>query len=259
MTDSLPYRDFYYPLNVFMHILTLEEVDVRYLHYGLFESDHDDIGAAQERSTELLLAHLPPAPARVLEVGVGLGTTLARLVRAGYQAEGLTPDLGQIEMLRARHGERLRVQQARFEDFTTEGDYHAVFFQESSQYIDSKALFERARELTSCVVVLDEFALREARFPGALHNLDEFLMAAAEAGFSIGEQIDVSAKAAPTIDYFLQRLPRFRETLIRDLSLTDQQVDELIDSGKRYRDLYATGTYGYRLLRLERGVRITPA
>ena len=34
----IAYRDFYYPLNVFMHILTHEEGAVRYLHYGLFDA-----------------------------------------------------------------------------------------------------------------------------------------------------------------------------------------------------------------------------
>ena len=67
----IAYRDFYYPLNVFMHILMHEEGAVRYLHYGLFERDDDSIDVAQERSTELLLSRLPPPPARLLDVGVG--------------------------------------------------------------------------------------------------------------------------------------------------------------------------------------------
>src|SRR5205823_5833786 len=96
----IAYRDFYYPLNVFMHILTREEGGVRYLHYGLFEQPDESIDAAQERSTELLLSRLPPPPARLLDVGVGLGTTLARLRELGYDAEGITPDAKQAAMAR---------------------------------------------------------------------------------------------------------------------------------------------------------------
>ena len=66
---SLAYRDFYYPLNVFMHILTHEEGDVPYLHYGLFEHPGQSLAQAQERSTELLLSRLPAPPARLLEAG----------------------------------------------------------------------------------------------------------------------------------------------------------------------------------------------
>ena len=53
--SEAPYRDFYYPLNVFMHILTNEEGSVSYLHYGLFEREGEPIGEAQERSTSMLL------------------------------------------------------------------------------------------------------------------------------------------------------------------------------------------------------------
>src|SRR5439155_10668522 len=46
---TVPYRDFYYTLNVFMHVLTLEEGGVEHLHYGLFERVDEPICAAQER------------------------------------------------------------------------------------------------------------------------------------------------------------------------------------------------------------------
>src|SRR3712207_909255 len=96
MAGPLPYRDFYYPLNVLLHVLTLEEGAVEYLHYGLFERSDEAIGVAQERSTQLLLSRLPPPPARLLDVGVGLGTTLNRLTRAGYDTVGITPDDKQV-------------------------------------------------------------------------------------------------------------------------------------------------------------------
>jgi SAM-dependent methyltransferase len=251
---SLPYRDFYYPLNVFMHILTHEEGGVTYLHYALFESedksDSESIGAAQERSTELLLSRLPPPPARILEVGIGLGTTLLRLTRLGYDAEGITPDEKQIAMVRQRYGDELRVSCVSFEALEASLPFDVVVFQESSQYIDSETLFARARTLAPRVIVLDEFALQPLDQPGALHSRRRFLDAAAEAGFVVEEELDLSAQAAPTVDYFNVRLPRYREMLKADLGLTDGQVDDLIASGTRYRELYRSGVYGYRLIRL---------
>ncbi len=249
MAEPLPYRDFYYPLNVFMHILTMEEGEVHHLHYGLFERGNESIAAAQERSTALLLTQLPPPPARILDVGPGLGTTLARLVQLGYDAEGITPDADQIGMLRQRHGDALRVHSTRFEDFHGAAAYDAIVSQESSQYIDSEAFFARAHALGERMAVLDEFALQPV---GGLHRLDDFLAAAERHRFRVAYERDVSREAAPTIDYFLRRLPRFRSTLIAELGVTDQQVDDLIASGERYRELYRSGAYGYRLLRLER-------
>ena len=244
-----PYRDFYYPLNVFMHILTHEEGDVPYLHYGLFESDQDSLPAAQERSTQLLLSRLPAPPARLLEAGIGLGTTLHRLTAMGYDAVGITPDEKQIAVVGQRYGNAVDARCVAFENFPLPDRFDTVFFQESSQYIEASALFARARELTSHVIVLDEFALRPG---GTLHGYEEFLAAAMQHGFDKTEELDLSKKAPPSIDYFTARLPRYRERLIEDLGLTSQQVDDLIESGRRYRELYDNGTYGYRLLQFRR-------
>jgi SAM-dependent methyltransferase len=239
----LPYRDFYYPLNVFMHILTHEEGRAEALHYGLFETADEPLLVAQERSTQLLLSRLPQAPARLLEAGIGLGTTLHRLAHRGYAITGITPDDKQIAMVRERYPS-LDVHCVRFEDFTG-GPFDCVFFQESSQYIESHALFAKAAELTKHVIVLDEFALQDE---GTLHRYDAFLDAAKQHGFVLAEEVDLSRKAPPTIDYFRTRLPRYRAPLIADLGLTSQQVDDLIASGEQYRALYDRGVYGYRLV-----------
>lgn len=248
---SLPYRDFYYPLNVFMHILTHEEPSVLYLHYGLFFDPADTLRTAQERSTELLLDRLPPPPAKILDAGCGLGTTLAALERRGYDVRGITPDEKQISMIRSRY-EDARVTCVRFEDLEPEA-FDTVYFQESAQYIESDALFAKASELTRHVIVLDEFSLRPVDFAGALHSLDAFTGAAERHGFRVTEEIDLSAAAAPTIDYFDARLDQYRTRLIADLGITSEQVDDLIASGSRYRERYGDGTYGYRLLQFRRG------
>ena len=245
---DLPYRDFYYPLNVFMYILTHEEGAVPYLHYGLFESPDETIGAAQERSTEMLLARLPAPPATVLEAGIGVGTTLARLTAQGYQATGITPDLQQVAMVRAKYGDHLQVYGSAFETFETAATFDSVIFQESAQYIDAAALFGRARDLTRHVIVLDEFTVAPDNAPGPLHSLERFLTCADMNGFQRTEDIDLSTQAAPTIDYFMRRLPRYRDRLVSELSLTPRQVDDLIESGAKYRDMYRSGIYGYRLL-----------
>ncbi len=243
---TLPYRDFYYPLNVFMHILTLEEGGVAALHYGLFESAGDSIAIAQRRSTDLLLSRLPQPPATLLEVGIGLGDTLAELTRRGFAATGITPDDKQIVFARKRHGEAVRIVHEPLETFPSDQQFDVVVFQESSQYIPAASLWARMRELArDLVIVLDEFSLRPG---GTLHPLAEFLEQAEAHGFTKREELDLSAQAAPTIDYFRQRLPRYRAALTLDLGLSDAQVDELVDGGVNYRAHYDQGVYGYRLL-----------
>ena len=241
-----PYRDFYYPLNVFMHILTHEEGGVSYLHYGFFERDGETMREAQERATAALLRRLPPPPARLLDAGSGVGTTLARLTKLGYDALGITPDEKQVAVVKSRIGAP-NVRCIRFEDLEP-SDFDAVIFQESSQYIDSSALFAKARELTRHVIVFDELAM----VPAALHSYDDFMRAAAAHGFEKVEEIDVSDQAAPSVDYFNARLERYRDLLIADLGITNEQVDALIAGGVEYRDRYAAGDYVYRVLQFRR-------
>lgn len=266
--SSVPYRDFAYPLNVFMHVLTREGGRVDALHYGLFESADESLGAAQERSTTLLLARLSAPPVRVLDVGIGVGTLLQRLTSAGYDAAGITPDAQQLAMVRERFGDRITASGGRFEDFeapptqavgSADGlpfgqglPFDVVIFQESSQYIDSEALFRKAAALAPRVLVLDEFALQPVDTGEGLRSRGRFLSAAQAAGFQVVEEIDLSSQAAPTVDYFLTRIPRHRQALTSDLGLSSGQIDDLLRSGEQYRERYQRGEYGYRLFDLRR-------
>jgi hypothetical protein len=246
------YRAVAYPLNVFLHVIEAEEGSVSCLHYGLFEDPSEPMGRAQERSTDLLLEELPAPGASLLDVGIGLGSTLARLRRLGYAVEGITPDPSQIAHALETHGPELPVTCVRFEEFRPGRRFDAVFFQESSQYIGAPALFKRSAELTGLVIVVDEFSLRPLEFEGALHRLDEFKNAAERQGFRLAKEIDISEKVAPTVDYFLARIPRYRPSLVDALGVTPEQLHDLMESGRRYRALYDSGAYGYRLLRFER-------
>ena len=235
-----------------MHILAHEEgVAPTYLHYGLFEHPGDRLVFAQERSTELLLSRLPPPPCRILDVGIGLGTTTAWLRLKGYEAFGITPDEHQIAMAREKY-EGLPFRCAAFETLESDRTFDVLLFQESSQYIDSEALFAKAATLAPRVLVIDEFALQPIDEEGALRSLEGFLAAAARHGFKVAEELDLSAKAAPTMDYFTDRIPAYRDRLIADLGITDEQLEHLIESGVKYRQRYADGVYGYRLVDLER-------
>ena len=236
-----------YPLNAFGYVLTAEEGDVDALHYGLFDGPADSLRAAQERATELLLSRLPPPPACLLDVGSGLGTTVARLVAMGFQASGITPDPVQVRLARRRHGAGVPVSCLAFEDVEAGRHYDAVVFQESAQYIAGETLFATARQVTAAVIVMDEFAL-DANSPGSLHALGPFLAAARGQGFDLTEAVDLSQQAAPTIDWFTDRFSRHRDALVREVGLAPAQVEELLVAGPTNADLYRRGLYGYRLL-----------
>lgn len=236
-----------------MHFLLVEEGAVDSLHVGLFDSPDEQIALAHARSTGLLMARLPPPPARVLDVGLGLGTTLQELTTRGYEAHGITPEPAQVRLVNERHCGALFVRCMRFEDVNpATPKFDVVIFQESAQHINASKLFEKARAITSRLLVIDEFALRPGA-SGSLQSRAAFVAAAAAARFQVVEEVDLSAQAAPTVDYFLARLPRRREVVCTELSVSAAQFDDLMASGRRYRDRYHSGEYGYLLMDLRAG------
>jgi SAM-dependent methyltransferase len=250
------YREFDFPLNVYAHLLSLDYGDFRHLHYGLFEDGAEAVPAAQERASRLLFSRLPPPPCRVLEVGIGLGGTLARLAQSGYEAVGITPDARQIDYAKSLHGDALPAARARLEEFADPRPFDLLLFQESAQYIATAELFRKAAKLlgpAGRIVIMDEVSLRPGTpdDPG-LPLLEGYLALAARHGFALEERLDLSAQAAPTNDYILDALARHEGRLAEDLGLEPGQLDGLRQSAQAYWRKYREGRYGYCLLRFAR-------
>lgn len=244
-------RRFAFPLNVYAELLRLETGAVDYLHYGLFEAGERDVARAQRRACDWLLERLPAPPLRVLDVGVGLGTTAARLAALGHRVTGITPDPAQAGLAAAR-APSAHVVVAAFEHFDPAAVYDLLLFQESSQYIDTDLLFETAARLCapeSCVVIFDEFSNCDAPGP---QSLERVKAAAAFRGFELREELDRSAQAARTIDYLIEALERRGDEIAGALALEPGALERLRASNLAYRARYAAGECRYRLLRFDR-------
>lgn len=248
-----PYNELIFPLNVYAHALLLQEGRADYLHYGLFQHEQNDLGTAQQYSTELLLSRLPTPPCRILEVGVGLGTTFSLLVQKGYQIQGITPDAQQIAQIHKRLGTQVQVTCQRLEDFeAAKHSFDVVLFQESAQYIEPLIIFNKALDLLPVegdLLIIDEFALRRVEpIEESLHLLDDMLALAKRLGFELVEHLDLSALAAPTLNYLLRVTMLQRQRLINDLSLSAQSLAQLDQSNQLSQEKYACGRFGYALL-----------
>lgn len=247
---------FSFPLNAYAAMLLWSEGHADSLHYGLFERDGESVADAQRRASERLWAQLPPPPRRVLDVGVGLGTTLARLREAGYDARGITPDARQAAAVAARWP-HAGVDVTRLEDLPAAAEpFELMLFQESAQYIEPLAIFDAAARLLApraTIVVMDEFALRRRDDDDrGLHLLPDFLALARRSGWTLAHDEDVTAAARGTLDVLLALSARHRGRLAEELALPAEQLDALDASNRRYRERYADGVYGYRVLRFER-------
>ena len=170
-------------------VLAQQLGNVEDLHYGLWDPDLElkfgNLGVAQQRYSDMLLAELP-APAgqvRVLDVGCGTGHLISQMLRRGYFADGVIParDLGAL--VRKRIGEcqgyQPVIHECKFEDFPVgdaRGKYDVVLFSESFQYIkpaDSLPLVQQLlkdEDITTRVSpnlqLLNEWLMNRARPAG---------------------------------------------------------------------------------------------
>ena len=251
------FRDVPFPLNVYACAIFLEEGTVDYLHFGLFRDEQLSFRSAQQYSTDFILSRLPPPPCRILEVGVGLGTTFSLLTGRGYKVHGITPDPRQVDKARERAGVDAALYCLGLEDYRCEPDsYEVLLFQESAQYVDPLLILGKAQESlvpSGNLLILDEFALRRDQAgEEGLHLLDDFIALAGRFGFEVVEQLNLSSLAAPTLDYMLHVTSVHRQSLLAVLGLRPEQLDELDAANMACREKYAAGRFGYVFLNLKK-------
>ena len=251
-----PYRNISFPTNVYAHILFQDYGDFEYLHYGLFEQDDQDMKRAQQRASDFLFSHLPSCPCRILEVGIGLGATLSKLVNAGYDAIGITTDESLIHYAKNLYGETLPVFCERLEGFSDVQKFDLIVFQESAQYIETAALFRTASDLLregGEIIVMDEISsYKSSPSEPSLPLLDDYVTMANTLGFDTIKQLDLSSQVLPTDAYRLDSVTRYRENLAYELDLSMEEIDGLIRAIRIHQDKYREGRYGYCFLKFKK-------
>lgn len=231
-----------------------------HLHFGLWPEDDPKLTmeAAQERMFGQLLSYFPPPPARILDVGCGLGYSARLLSEKGYEVTAVAPSTGLIAYARQKYekdGVRF-IESGFFDDHPVfaGGHYDVLFFQESMQYLSPlSAVMERARKLLrekGVLVMGDEVCYsRGIKHLTAVHMAADITVAFSENGFKITERERVGRQVSPTCGFIIGEFTRNFDALAasggRDAT---EQLLHYLDGWKSQQEWYADGRMGYELI-----------
>lgn len=185
----------------------LDVLKLRSLHFGLWEGDPltlKGMRSAQERYTEQLLNLIPEGVKTVLDAGCGTGTTAEKLKSRGYEVECLNPDKYQENLFKEKFHNTIPFHPVKFEEFTSTAPkkYDLILMSESSQYMDTVKMAEKAKSILSpggWLLIADYFRKEDTTFYKTCRMKDEFLRKIKSAGFDLVEEKDITEKVIPTL------------------------------------------------------------
>ncbi|MDA8239747.1 MAG: methyltransferase domain-containing protein [Nitrospiraceae bacterium] len=231
-----------------------------HLHFGLWPEDRPQltIEEAQEEMFGRLLSYFPPPPARVLDVGCGLGYSAHLLSQKGYEVTAIAPSPELISYAQQKYGKEgvLFVESGFFDDqpVFADGLYDVLFFQESMQYLSPLSLvMGRARRLLKekgTLLIGDEVCYsREIKHLTAVHMSSEFTTVLSENGFKITEREKVGRQVSLTCGFIIKEFTRnFDELAASGGKDAVEQLRHYLDGWKSQQQWYADGRMGYEII-----------
>ncbi len=233
------------PYSIYAHALQLAEGKVIALHYGL-EPQRDNLHTAQHRATDYLLKHLPPAPAKLLQLSPVFGYTASRLQQAGYDYTGLVATENQLTLAQTHCPDANFVVDA-LDKYATVTEYDCIVLQEAGhQRLNAEARLQHAARLLRSkgqFIIIDEVET---------DKLSGLLQLAQQYGFHITQQADLTARAAPTLSYLIDLLYQQRTALLRPETITSLQLTELLYRLELRRQQYVHKQLAYMHFCLQR-------
>jgi SAM-dependent methyltransferase len=258
IVPAMSSRQFKFPANIYATALELTYGRAEFTGYGLAEISSDgssiNVNAAQRQVANLLLARLPGEPARILEVGCGLGTLAIEMARSGHRVTAISNDPAEIKQLHSADVPDLECQHIPFEAFSSPFKFDVIVFHNSAHYIKSLHLLTRAQQLLSAggqVLISDEFVLDSNLIePVAIPVLKDFLQLAQRLSFRVLEQISFGEQPGNCIDGFLPLLKKYQQQLVEMCAVPETQLEDLHAGLVLSREKFTSGRHVYALLNL---------
>ena len=244
-----------------------------HLHFGYWPEDRPAISLedAQEELFERLTALIPPPPARLLDVGCGLGLSAFRLGDRGYFVTAIAPSPELIGYAAARYAhENIHFEAAGFLDESAihkEQTFDVILFQESLQYLHPLDLvLQSARELlhpTGKLIICDEMVIDEKILDHtSVHPARDVHRLLTETGFRLETREAVGPRVSKTCTEMIDRFHRFSDAMTQAIGLpeTENRIRHYQTGWQSQQCWYESGRMGYEFIAAKKDpVHIRPA
>ncbi len=236
--------------------------DSDHLHFGLWPdetSKKTSVEEALQNMIDRLVSYLPEPPARLLDVGCGLGLAADILNSKGFDVIAIAPSPELIEYAIERYGSdgaAFRVADYFDSDESIFGEegYDALFFQESLQYLQPlNKVMRKARYLLrdkGVIIIGDEVCYDQTiKNETSVHMSRDIYAALSEGGFRIISNDKVGKNVIPTCELAIDRLT---ENFGRILSSLDDPNGErnlrfFLEGWRKQKFWHESGQFGYEI------------
>jgi SAM-dependent methyltransferase len=248
-------KDLPQPLG-FFHVIT----DADALHYGYWPEDINcqqklSLAEAQQAHSQLFLQRLPKAPAKILDVGCGLGLMANILYQLGYQVTAIAPSESLIAYATDKYLGPTFINCGFLDKHPDLKDqqFDVLLFQESLQYFpDLDAVFHCAINLLTDqgrLIFCDEVSYaKQTEECSAVHQVIQIEQAFSAQGFYVQYHRKMGAQVLPTCDAVLLGLDQKKQQMMTIFGdSVKPQIEQLIIEWQNLKDWYQHTIFGYEL------------
>jgi len=230
------------------------EGELDFIHYGYWPNKKISVKQAQENLNRLLLSLIPKKVLDILDVGCGLGTTVKRLNRKGYNVIGISPDKALIAYSRKRFPQLKKdLILSKFEDYKPNKKFDLLLFEETLQYIEFDSIFTQSSRLlgkNKYMLICDEFS--DGLTKDSVKDIEDTIKSAKKNKFKLILRKDITNKVIYTRELFVKRLKSKREEIISSFwkirPTVSTKLDRLISSWEKDTKSFLKKRRSYEIL-----------
>ncbi|MBI3951731.1 MAG: class I SAM-dependent methyltransferase [Acidobacteria bacterium] len=203
----------------------------KYLQMGCWrEGDELNVKnfvAAQERFADTLVGFIPEGVKSILDIGCGVGGNALKLKERGFQVQCISPSTHHEKLFKENTRGEIPFYLTTFEDFRSPQKFDLALMSESVQFIALEAGFKNCREVLrdQGYLLTADFYKKEdvpemKRVP--CYRLDDYLPSAAQFGFQLLKEKDITAEALPTAIWSWRLFDEYVKPFIDEMPLIVQ-------------------------------------